>query len=296
MDRELRTELGLPLADARRADISRFNRSPDLDAFFPADKMLARLQTTLQGLGIDLEKQANIRIDDKQLPSKNPRAVCFPVQVPGDVRLSLKPIGGVADYRALFHEAGHAEHYANTTTSVFEFQQLGDNASTEAYAFLMEGLIDNPLWLADNAGITGRKLDDFIRSSAVKKLYLLRRYAGKLLFELDTDSGPEGYRTFLMRAYGFPVTLGDSRRYLVDRDDFLYSADYFRAWFLAAQIDEKLTQRFGARWWKSTGAGEVLKSLWASGNALSVDEVARRLGDPGLELEPLFRHFEGILK
>ena len=110
MDRELRVELGLPLADTRRPDISRFNRSPDLDAFFPPDKMLARLETPLHGLGIDLEKQSNIRIDDKQLPSKNPRAVCLPVQVPGDVRLSLKPIGGVADYRALFHEAGHAEH------------------------------------------------------------------------------------------------------------------------------------------------------------------------------------------
>ena len=88
----------------------------------------------------------------------------------------------------------------------------------------------------------------------------------------------------------------DSRRYLVDRDDFLYSADYFRAWFLAAQIDEKLTQRFGSRWWTSSAAGDVLKSLWAAGNGLSVDEVARRLGDPGLDLEPLYRHFEGILK
>ena len=156
--------------------------------------MLARLGGTLHGLGIDLEKQTNIRIDDKPLPSKNPRAVCFPVQVPGDVRLSLKPIGGVADYRALFHEAGHAEHYANTTTPEFAFQQLGDNAVTEAYAFLLEGLIDNPRWLADNAGLSGRKLDDFVRSSAVKKLYLLRRYAGKLLFELGTEMGPEQYR------------------------------------------------------------------------------------------------------
>jgi len=295
MDRELRTELGLPLADARRADIPRFNRSPDLDAFFPADKMVARLETTLRGLGIDLEKQPNIRIDDKQLPSKNPRAVCFPVQVPSDVRLSLKPIGGVADYRALFHEAGHAEHYAHTTATQFEFQQLGDNSATEAYAFLLEGLIDDPLWLADNAGLTGRKLDDFVRASAVKKLYLLRRYAGKLLFELGADTGPAEYQAILTRAYGFPVSTGDSRRYLVDRDDFLYSADYFRAWFLAAQIEEKLKQRFGARWWTSAAAGDVLKSLWAAGNALSVEEVAQRLGDPGLKLEPLLRHFEGIL-
>ena len=131
----------------------------------------------------------------------------------------------------------------------------------------------------------------------MKKLYLVRRYAaGELLFELRRGHRAGGVpRAILTRAYGFTVSEKDARRYLVDRDDFLYSADYFRAWFLAAQINEKLKQRFGARWWTSAGAGDVLKSLWAAGNALSVDEVARKLGDPGLEMEPLLRHFEGVL-
>ena len=34
---------------------------------------------------------------------------------PGKVMLVIQPIGGHDDWRALFHEAGHTEHYANTS-------------------------------------------------------------------------------------------------------------------------------------------------------------------------------------
>ena len=41
----------------------------------------------------------------------------------------------------------------------------------------------------------------------------------------------------------------------------------------------------------SIGGLSLLRSLWAEGNGPTVDEIARRLGDPGLELEPLLKHF-----
>jgi len=299
MNAELRAELGLPLAEARRADISRFNRSADLDTHFPADKMMDRLRGTLAGLGFDLTKQKNIRVDDAPLPKKNSRAVCFNIVVPDDIRLSLKPLGGVTDYKALFHEAGHAEHYANTRTPVFELQQLGDSAPTEAYAFVLESLLDNPLWLSEHAGLSGKQLDGYVRGAATKKLYLLRRYAGKLLYEIAWHDGGKDpaklYQTALQRAYAFPVTDSDADRYLVDHDDFFYAADYFRAWFLAAQIQEHLEKQFGARWWASAEAGKFLAELWSYGNELGVDEIARKLGDPGLRTEPLLAHFKSVL-
>ncbi len=299
MDRALRTELGLALADARRADISRFNRSVDLDAAFPADKMMARLRETLLGMGFDLSRQPGIRIDDAALPSKNPRAVCFDVKVPGDIRLSVKPVGGLSDYRALFHEAGHAEDYANVTTPVFEFRQLGDGAPTEAYAFVFESLLANPLWLADHTSLSEAKIAELVRAAAVKQLYLLRRCAGRLLFEFAWHAGFENpaakYQAILGRAYSFAVTPDDARRYLVDHDDFFSSADYFRAWFLAAQIQARLAKEAGPRWWTSPKTGALLRSLWADGNALTVDDIAKRLGDPALELHPLLAQFTEVL-
>jgi hypothetical protein len=148
-------------------------------------------------------------------------------------------------------------------------------------------------------GLSGKQLDDYVRGAAVKKLYILRRYAGKLLYEIawhDGGKDPSGlYRHALERAYAFPVSETDAARYLVDHDDFFYAADYFRAWFLAAQIEAHLEAQFGARWWISAAAGKFLAELWSYGNELSVDEIARRLGDPGLRTEPLLAHFKKVL-
>ena len=46
--------------------------------------------------------------------AKSPRAFCAPIEVPGKVMLVIQPIGGKDDWEALFHEAGHTEHYAHT--------------------------------------------------------------------------------------------------------------------------------------------------------------------------------------
>ena len=54
-------------------------------------------------------------------------------------------VGGREDYAALFHEGGHAEHYANVDAELpFEFRHLGDNSVTESYAFLLEHLTEQP--------------------------------------------------------------------------------------------------------------------------------------------------------
>ncbi len=148
MDAALRADLGIGLAGMRRADLPRFDRNATLDAWFAANKLLPTLASTLAGMGIDLAKQSNLRIDDAPLPKKNPRAICFPVAVPGDIRISVKPAGGAADYQALFHEVGDAEHYAHTTVPLFELQQLGDDTVGPASPFLFARLVTTPRWRA----------------------------------------------------------------------------------------------------------------------------------------------------
>jgi hypothetical protein len=57
--------------------------------------------------------------------------------VPGKVMLVIQPIGGPDDWSALFHEAGHAEHFANTRPELtVEERRLGDSAVTEGWAML----------------------------------------------------------------------------------------------------------------------------------------------------------------
>src|SRR6185437_13669904 len=101
IDAELRRRVGVPLADARPPDLARMWRAPEFDAAFPTDRALPALRRTLAGLGLDVEPR----------PGKKPRAFCAPIRVPGRVVLVMLPQGGQDDYRALFHEAGHAEHF-----------------------------------------------------------------------------------------------------------------------------------------------------------------------------------------
>jgi hypothetical protein len=296
MEDAVQRELGIPLERMRRADVPRLFRGARVDARFPAEGALAAARATLRGLGIDLDAQKNIQIHKDALPRKNPRSVALALEVPGDVRLSVKPAGGVEDWRALLHELGHAEHFAHTARPEFEFQQLGNSTVTEAYAFLLEGLLEEPEWVRAHTGLAGAELQQFIRSEAAKKLYRVRRYAGRLGFEASWRTGGENakdlYRTTLSYAYGFALSEADAERHLLDVDDFLLSADYFRAWFLAAQIAEALGQEHGAEWWRAPAAGAELQALWREGTRLTPDEAAQALGAPALDPAALARRIE----
>ena len=82
-------------------------------------------------------------------PGKVPRAFCAPIRVPDRVVLVVLPQGGQEDYAALFHEAGHTEHFGTRARTLpAEERVLGDNAVTEGFAFLLEHLTGDARWLA----------------------------------------------------------------------------------------------------------------------------------------------------
>ena len=146
--------------------------------------MVPALEGRSADLGIDLDAQPNVELDVEQREKKTPRAFCAPIEVPGRVVLVIQPIGGPDDWRALFHEAGHTEHFANTSADLpVEERRLGDNAVTEGWAFLFEHLVDDPAWLT-------RRLDfprprEFAAEGAAQLLFFVRRYCAKLLYELE---------------------------------------------------------------------------------------------------------------
>ena len=141
----LEEQLGFGFDRLRRADLSAFFRAPSLDRCFPGERLVGSLVDTLAGLGIDVESQVGVTLDTEARPKKSPRAFCAPVRVPDEVYLVIARIGGRDDYAALFHEAGHIEHYAHMEASLpVEDRYLGDNSITEGFAFLFEHLTDDP--------------------------------------------------------------------------------------------------------------------------------------------------------
>jgi oligoendopeptidase F len=114
-DKLFRARAGVGLDEAERWDVARVFRAPGWDEAFPAEKMIPALEVSLADLGIDLRSQQNVELDIEQRPKKSPRAFCAPIEVPGRVVLVIQPMGGADDWRALFHEAGHTEHYAHVS-------------------------------------------------------------------------------------------------------------------------------------------------------------------------------------
>ncbi len=288
-DRLFRARAGVGLAEAERWDVTRVFRAPGWDEAFPAEKMIPALEVTLADLGIDLRSQDNVELDIEQRPKKSPRAFCAPIEVPGRVVLVIQPMGGADDWRALFHEAGHTEHYAHVSEDLpVEAKRLGDVSVTEAWATLMEHLLLEPGWLSRRLDFP--KPEEFAAEAATGSLYLLRRYCAKLLYEiefhgegeLDEEKLPSRYVELLGDALKIEPSPTD---YLGDIDPGFYVTGYLRSWALQSQLREHFRERFGSTWFADRKAGGMLRELWSEGHRLDADELLAEVTGEELEME-----------
>ena len=296
MSATLQERTGLAIEDAWSFDIPFAFKGQEFDADFPKERLAEAFFSTLKTLGIDRAAYPNISIDTEERPKKTPRAFCAPVKVPDDVRLVIMPIGGWKDYQAFFHEGGHAWHFGSVRQDLpVEYRYLGDNSVTEAFAFLFEHLVTDPLWLEKSVGM--RDSGPFVRFALLNKLMFLRRYACKLMYELKLHHGhgpvthdmEEVYRTCLQRGLWFKHT---GKHFLEDVDDAFYCAEYLRAWILDAQLREALREKFGDAWFMEKRAGTYLKEMWAYGQKYTADELVKTVGFVELDHGPLLAEME----
>ena len=285
-DRFFRSRVGLGLDEIKRWDVGRAWRGNQWDAAFPSDRMVPALEGTLADLGIDLRAQQNVELDLDERPTKDPRAFCAPIEVPGRVVLVMKPQGGPDDWRALFHEAGHTEHFAHTDASLSpEERRLGDNAVTEGWAMLLEYLTTDPVWLERRLDFT--RPHEFAAEGAVQLLWIVRRYSAKLLYELEFHTAEDvttlqpRYVELLSEATKVEPAASD---YLGDIDDGFYASEYLRAWAFEAQLRAHLRERFGNAWFARREAGSLLRELWTEGQKPTADELLREVTGEKLEL------------
>jgi hypothetical protein len=276
-DKLFRTRAGVGLDEAERWDVARVFRAPGWDEAFPAEMMMPALEVSLADLGIE------------QRPKKSPRAFCAPIEVPGRVVLVIQPMGGADDWRALFHEAGHTEHYAHVSPDLpVEAKRLGDVSVTEAWATLMEHFLLEPRWLS-------RRLDfprpeEFAAEAATGSLYLLRRYCAKLLYELEFHGATELDEKAMSSRY--VELLGDALKiepsptdYLGDIDASFYVTGYLRSWALQSQLRNHFRERFGSDWFANREAGSLLRELWGEGHRLNADELLADVTGEELEMD-----------
>ncbi len=248
---------------------------------------------TLKELGFDLAADPNIKPDLDDRPQKSPRACVIASDPPKIVHLITRAQGGLHDYQAFLHEAGHALHYAGCDLNLpYTFRRLSrDHALTEIYSYIVEAITREPGWHALHFGLSDEDALQNAEATTFLEALLFRRYSAKLEFELEfwgrfgEDGGSSaGYAERLTAATGVRYR---SDAYLSDMDAGFYSADYLRAWIRSAQLRARLVADVGADWWRSPDTGERLRALFLEGTKPSSEEVAGRLGFDPLDTKPL---------
>ncbi len=269
-------------------------RLSPLEATYPKDRCVEICLATLAHLGFDMNDQPGIFLDLDDRPQKNPRACVIASDPPTVVHLITRAQGGLHDYQAFLHEAGHALHYAGCDPTLsYTFRKLSrDHALTEIYSYILESISREPGWHAEYFGLSDEEAEANANATTFLEAMLYRRYAAKLRFELDfwtrfpTAGGTSaaGYSEGLTAATGIHYR---SDQYLSDMDGGFYSADYLRAWIRSPQLAAHLRREIGEQWWREPETGERLRALFAEGTRPLSEDVAARLGYDPLDTGPL---------
>ena len=266
--------------------------SPLADTY-TKDRCVPVCVESLRRLGFDLERTPGIRLDLDDRPQKSPRACVIASDPPRVVHLITRAQGGLHDYQAFLHEAGHALHYAGCDPGLpYTFRRLSrDHALTEIYSYILEAISREPAWHAEHFGLDDQTAAENAEATVFLEALLFRRYTAKLGFELDfwsrfADDGgtPHGYSERLTSATGIHYP---SENYLTDMDAGFYSADYLRAWIRSAQLRAHLVAEVGEDWWRRPETGERLVELFREGTRPTSEEIAARIGFDPLDTAPL---------
>ena len=275
------------------AHMAYIRRVSPLDVTYTQDRATDVCLATLTALGFDLAADKNIRLDLDDRPQKSPRACVIASDPPRVVHLITRAQGGLHDYQAFLHEAGHALHYAGCDPNLpYTFRRISrDHALTEIYSYICEAITREPAWHAEHFGLSDEEARTNAQATIFLEALLFRRYTAKLQFELgfwaDLESaGPtsEDYAEKLTKAIGVRYP---SDGHLADMDGGFYSADYLRAWIRHAQLRAHLLGTVGEDWWRSPQTGEILRGLFAEGTRPSSEDIAARLGYQPYDTAPL---------
>jgi hypothetical protein len=278
MQWHLKRTFGIDLETARRHDILALFGRDDTADWFPRTELVPCLESWLRDWGWQFEEHTNLRLE--QPATVVGGAWCAPFDIPDDIRLAVAPSAGMQGFMQAFREAGKALLLASFPADApVELRCLPDPSLLEAQAELCGGLVRTRSWLQVYRHV--RQPGDLLRLVHLERLYIVRRYIGKCLYErtLYEDFGLEGkeeaYRDALRKACGFsyPETY-----YLYDVEPGFATLWRVRGWMLTAQLRAQLQQQYAEEWFREPDALTALGDLWSQSPYHSVETLMEKVG------------------
>jgi hypothetical protein len=244
------------------------NRASEyVDQQMPTVDGLAAVRQVTAGMGFSIEK---IAIDLEDRPRKEPVASAWPLRIPGDVRISVKPVDGAADLSALYHEMGHALHFTSIRPDLpYPLRAGYSHGVAETFAVWLQSLLSDPGYLLE-LGFSENIGNQFLHLEQLGKATAATLGCADSLCIVDYwTEGPlthaqlgERFSQYAQQFMGisFPSQYLSNPVRMLDFNAVGFPVAHARVGHLLQQLD-------GVRrdWWHVAAAGEVLRSYMRGG-------------------------------
>ena len=291
-------QLELPLDDVWPSDADWAFRAARFDPSFPERSRMPAVIRSFRELGIEIEDEPELRLEDGPVLGVQ----CLPLDVPGDVHVLQRLVGGHLDYRHTLRGIGEAQHWLQTDRSLTAADRwLGDPATTVGYGLLFAHLLHEPIWLADRLELIA--LEDLRLVQHIDWLRRLRGLAAQHQFERQLWSAEPG--ASLATAYEEGLTAATRVRHFPETYVLgLLHAPWssvdvqvqLRAEVFAAQLRAHLRREFDEEWFRSPRAGRFLvQELWRPGRRHSSEELLGFMGYEGFDANVVWRDIAEVL-
>jgi hypothetical protein len=228
---------------------------------------------------------------------------CLALEVPTDIRVLWRPVGGWQDFARTLRGLGSAEHLAHADASLRVWERwLGDPTPTTGYGYVLEGLLYDRTWLAQRLEYTAS--DDFRVIAHLSWLYRVRRAASTALYEQRLWQAEPG----ASMAAEFEESVSAATRVRHFAEEYLRvlvgspwsalaSAMHLRAQVFAAQLRLFLKREFDEEWWRSGRSARFIREeLWRPGRRHSAEELLGFMGYEGFDAGILAAEFLEVLQ
>ncbi|MCC7368246.1 MAG: hypothetical protein IT306_07485 [Chloroflexi bacterium] len=283
--------------DAWEVDLEWLFRGEAYDRIFPDHRLMPTVTRMVWDLGIRLQDQTQVKLDQQDLADRVARSFVAPIGVPDEVVAVLAPRGGYADVSAMLRLVGEAERYAHADpTQSIVYRRFGDAALSEGYGLLFAGLLGKPDWLSLRLEADATR--DAIRLQAFERLYRVRRAAASHLYEVELRKHPEPEMLeseYVDRFADALMVRPFAEDFLNVTDDPFAGARHLRAALFGSQLSAFLAQEHDEDWYRSARAGRFLVDRWREGQRYTAEELVQHLGYEGLDPSHLLEELRTAL-
>jgi hypothetical protein len=238
-------EVKLPASGLTRGDFPRLLKvSAAVDAEFPKQKIATRLVQTLGTLG--LYGKPGLTLDLAEAARKNPLPLTVAPSAT-DVRMSIRPLGGLKDQQLALAELGAALELHTAANKPLWAGRLASSSAAQVRGERFAALLLERTWLGANEV---KDVDVVVAAAKAQRLFLLRRAAGLVLARLEASRAADdaaagaAFVTVMSHAMGVTLSAEEGARWRVETDDFLRSATQLDAMLRAAALRD-----VEGEWW-----------------------------------------------